>query len=116
MKSPAEIAYVRKAGGARRSRARRGASRWPAPAPSRATSSPPCRAPIFRGGGDDPANEFIIGSGHDALLCRYLTGRRKLEQQDQLTLEFAGVYRHYHACLMRTIPIGEPPARQRRDA
>ena len=26
---------------------------------------------------------------------------------DQLTLEFAGVYRHYHSALMRTIPIGE---------
>ena len=26
---------------------------------------------------------------------------------DQLTLEFAGVYRHYHSALMRTIPIGK---------
>jgi Xaa-Pro dipeptidase len=67
---------------------------------------------IIRNGGDDSANEFIIGSGDDALLCRYKTGRRKLSPQDQLTLEFAGVYRHYHAALMRTIPIGTPPARQ----
>ena len=59
---------------------------------------------IFQGGGDYPGNEFIIGSGPDALLCRYFTGRRTLEaQKDQLTLEFAGVYRRYHACLMRTI-------------
>lgn len=63
---------------------------------------------VFRGGGDYPGNEFIIGSGHDALLCRYFSGRRNLSEQDQLTLEFAGVYRHYHACLMRTILIGEP--------
>ena len=41
------------------------------------------------GGGDDTANESIIGSGDDALLCRYFTGRRKLSAQDQLTLEFA---------------------------
>jgi Xaa-Pro dipeptidase len=61
---------------------------------------------VFRGGGDDPANEFIIGSGADALLCRYKTGRRHLSADDQLTLEFAGTYRHYHACLMRTIGIG----------
>jgi Xaa-Pro dipeptidase len=67
---------------------------------------------IIRNGGDDPANEFIIGSGSDALLCRYKTGRRKLSAQDQLTLEFAGVYRHYHACLMRTIPVGNVPMRQ----
>ena len=62
---------------------------------------------IFSGGGDYPGNEFIIGSGPDALLCRYFSGRRKLDPNDQLTLEFAGVYRHYHSALMRTIPIGK---------
>lgn len=67
---------------------------------------------IYRGGGDDPANEFIIGSGENALLCRYRTGRRTLSDEDQLTLEFAGVYRHYHACLMRTFLIGAPDSRQ----
>jgi Xaa-Pro dipeptidase len=70
-------------------------------------------AAIFRGGGDDPANEFIIGSGRDALLCRYFSGRRKLDAQDQLTLEFAGTYRHYHSCLMRTLAIGKAPPAQR---
>ncbi|MYG51084.1 MAG: aminopeptidase P family protein [Rhodospirillaceae bacterium] len=67
---------------------------------------------VFRGGGDYPGNEFIIGSGPQALLCRYFTGRRHLDAQDQLTLEFAGVYRRYHACLMRTLCVGAPPARQ----
>ena len=62
---------------------------------------------IFSGGGDYPGNEFIIGSGPNALLCRYFSGRRKLDPIDQLTLEFAGVYRHYHSALMRTIPIGK---------
>ncbi len=61
---------------------------------------------IFEGGGDYPANEFIIGSGPDALLCRYKAGRRKLDPVDQLTLEWAGVYNHYHAALMRTAVIG----------
>ncbi|HET6468027.1 MAG TPA: M24 family metallopeptidase, partial [Geminicoccaceae bacterium] len=50
---------------------------------------------------------FIIGSGPHALLCRYQSGRRRLDPEDQLTLEFAGVYRQYHACLMRTLPIGK---------
>ncbi len=68
---------------------------------------------IYRGGGDNAASEFIIGSGKDALLCRYFSGRRTLDPVDQLTLEFAGVYRHYHACLMRTIPVGRVPERQR---
>ena len=62
---------------------------------------------VFRGGGDYPGNEFIIGSGRDGLLCRYFSGRRHLDPIDQITLEFAGAYRHYHACLMRTIPVGE---------
>ena len=63
---------------------------------------------IFRGGGDYPGNEFIIGSGADALLCRYKSGRRRLDAQDQITLEFAGSYRHYHAAIMRTLVVGEP--------
>jgi Xaa-Pro dipeptidase len=67
---------------------------------------------IFRGGGDYPGNPFIIGSGRDALLCRYKSGRRKLDAADQLTLEFAGVYRQYHACLMRTLLVGSASARQ----
>ncbi len=63
---------------------------------------------VFRGGGDYPGNEFIIGSGKDALLCRYFSGRRTLSTTDQLTLEHAGVYRHYHAALMRTLLVGTP--------
>jgi Xaa-Pro dipeptidase len=63
---------------------------------------------IFQAGGDYPANEFIIGSGRDALLCRYKAGRRRLDAADQITLEFAGVWRHYHCAAMRTVVIGEP--------
>ncbi|MDP3899222.1 MAG: Xaa-Pro peptidase family protein [Mesorhizobium sp.] len=62
---------------------------------------------IFAGGGDYPANEFIIGSGSDALLCRYKAGRRKLTKNDQLTLEWAGVFHHYHAAMMRTVLVGK---------
>jgi len=69
---------------------------------------------IFKGGGDYPGNEFIIGSGGDALLCRYKAGRRKLDENDQLTLEFAGAYRHYHAAIMRTHIVGAPRPLHRR--
>ena len=62
---------------------------------------------VFRGDGDYPANAFIIGSGRDALLCRYYAGRRNLDSSDQLMLEFAGSYRHYHAALMRVIVVGQ---------
>jgi Xaa-Pro dipeptidase len=68
---------------------------------------------VFEGGGDYPGNPFIIGSGAGALLCRYYSGRRRLDPTDQLTLEFAGVYRQYHACLMRTLLVGELRPRHR---
>lgn len=63
---------------------------------------------IFAAGGDYPGNEFIVGSGRDALLCRYKSGRRKLDATDQITLEFAGAFRHYHVAIMRTVAVGEP--------
>lgn len=62
---------------------------------------------ILAGGGDYPANEFIVGSGPDALLCRYKAGRRKLNKNDQITLEWAGVFHHYHAPMMRTALTGK---------
>jgi Xaa-Pro dipeptidase len=111
IKSPAELTYVREA--ARLADlALDEAHRLAAPGVDEGEILAAMQSIIIRNGGDDPANEFIIGSGNDALLCRYKTGRRKLSAQDQLTLEFAGVYRHYHSALMRTVPIGTPPARQ----
>ena len=62
---------------------------------------------IFEGGGDYPANEFIIGSGKNALLCRYQAEKQILNKEDQLTIEWAGTYRHYHSAMFRTIPIGK---------
>ncbi len=111
VKSPAELAYVRRAAElADASYAE--AVRLAAPGAFEGDILAAMQGAVFSGGGDDPANETIIGSGPGALMCRYFTGRRHLEADDQLTLEFAGVYRHYHACLMRTIRIGEPPPRQ----
>ena len=65
---------------------------------------------VFRGGGDYAGNEFIIGSGAGALLCRYFSGRRHLDPEDQLTLEFAGAWRRYHAAMMRTLLTGRAHA------
>ena len=62
---------------------------------------------IFEGGGDYPANEFIIGSGKNALLCRYQAEKQILNKEDQLTIEWAGTYRHYHSAMFRTILIGK---------
>jgi len=68
---------------------------------------------VFQGGGDYAGNEFIIGSGEAALLCRYQSGRRHLDPQDQLTLEWSGAFARYHAAMMRTLVIGKASSKQR---
>ena len=62
---------------------------------------------VLEGGGDYPANEYIIGSGHNALLCRYQSEKRILSNRDQLSIEWAGTYKHYHSAMFRTITIGK---------
>lgn len=107
VKSEAELVYVRRAGELADA-AWDKAVRLAKPGAFEGDILAAMQGAIYRGGGDDPANEQIIGSGPGALMCRYFTGRRTLEARDQLTLEFAGVYRHYHAALMRTIVVGQP--------
>ncbi|MBL9072705.1 MAG: aminopeptidase P family protein [Tabrizicola sp.] len=69
---------------------------------------------VFKGGGDYAGNEFILGSGPGALLCRYYSGRRHLSATDQLTLEWSGAYARYHAAMMRTILVGKASDHHRR--
>ena len=109
VKSPAEIAYVRRAG-------ELADDAFEAALPviedgaDEAAILAAMQGAILAGDGDYPANEFIIGSGPQALLCRYYTGRRRLSAPDQLTLEWAGAFRHYHVAAMRTVVVGEPRA------
>ncbi len=107
VKSKAELKYVRKAGELGDA-AFKAAIRKTKAGADEGEILAAQQGAVFAGGGDYPANEFIIGSGRDALLCRYKSGRRKLSKRDQLTLEWAGVYRHYHAAFMRTLIIGKP--------
>ena len=62
---------------------------------------------VLESGGDYPANEYIIGSGHNALLCRYQSEKRILSDTDQLSIEWAGTYKHYHSAMFRTIAVGK---------
>lgn len=110
VKSPAELDYVRRAA-ALADDALDAAERATMPGAFEGDILADMQAAVFSGGGDDPANEYIIGSGPGALMCRYFTGRRHLAAEDQLTLEFAGAYRHYHAALMRTFLVGTPDPR-----
>lgn len=112
IKSPAEIAYVERAA-ALSDEALAAALPLIVPGGDEAAILAAMQGAVLAGGGDYPANEFVIGSGADALLCRYKSGRRRLDATDQLTLEWAGVAAHYHAPMMRTAVIGEPTARHR---
>ncbi|OED43190.1 Xaa-Pro dipeptidase [Chromatiales bacterium (ex Bugula neritina AB1)] len=68
---------------------------------------------VFKGGGSYAGNEFIIGSGDTALLCRYHSGPRHLDSTDQLTLEWSGAQFRYQAAMMRTLIVGEANEKQR---
>ena len=107
VKSPAEIAYVREAAELA-DRAWDAAAERARPGAEEAEILAAMQGAVLAGGGDYAGNEFVIGSGDHALLCRYQTGRRRLGEEDQLTLEWAGVKHRYHAALMKTVVIGKP--------
>ncbi len=106
VKSPAEIEYVREAARLADLGLDR-AVEVAAPGAFEGEVLAALQGAIFQGGGDFPANEVIIGSGPRALLFRYAAGMRRMDPVDQLSLEWAGVYRHYHAAMMHTMAVGE---------
>ena len=105
IKSQEEILYVKKAADLA-DKALDEAWRYTKAGASEAKILAEMQKVVFEGGGDYPANEFIIGSGHNALLCRYQAEKRNLSDKDQLSIEWAGTYKHYHSAMFRTIPIG----------
>tara|TARA_Y100000590_G_scaffold41708_1_gene44477 strand:+ start:566 stop:1717 length:1152 start_codon:yes stop_codon:yes gene_type:complete len=113
IKSPAEIIYVRKAAELA-DRAMEAAWKYSHAGVNESKILSEMQGVIFNGGGDYPANEFIIGSGKNALLCRYQSEKRKLDKTDQLSIEWAGTYKHYHSAMFRTIPIGKVNEKQKK--
>ncbi|WP_342643322.1 M24 family metallopeptidase [Rhodoligotrophos ferricapiens] len=105
VKSPAEIVYVRRAAELADASlvAMLEASR---PGAFEGDIAAAGSVPILAGGGDPAPSGPVLGSGDRALLVRSATGFRTLDAVDQLTIEHAGSYRRYCACLMRTISIG----------
>ena len=109
-KSPAELEYVRRAAELADA-ALVEANRLAVPGAFEGDILAAMQGAVFRGDGDYSGNEFIIGSGRRALLARYYAGREHLGKNDQLTIEWAGSYRRYHAAMMRTILTGRPKKR-----
>ncbi|MFJ7417111.1 M24 family metallopeptidase [Streptomyces uncialis] len=55
----------------------------------------------------------MVVSGERSAMVHAMASRRTLSRGDVVCVEFAGVVHRYHAVLMRTIVIGEPPTRVR---
>ena len=113
IKSPTEIVYVKKAAELA-DKAMDAAWKYAHAGQNESKILAEMQGAIFNGGGDYPANEFIIGSGKNALLCRYQSEKRNLGEVDQLSLEWAGTYKHYHSAMFRTIPIGKINDKQKK--
>ena len=113
IKSAAEITYVKKAAELA-DKAMEAAWKFTRSGVSESKILSEMQGAIFNGGGDYPANEFIIGSGKNALLCRYQSEKRNLSEIDQLSIEWAGTYKHYHSAMFRTIPIGKINDKQKK--
>ena len=113
IKSPAEIVYVKKAAELA-DKAMDAAWKHAHAGQNESKILAEMQGVIFNGGGDYPANEFIIGSGKNALLCRYQSEKRNLDEVDQLSIEWAGTYKHYHSAMFRTIPIGKVNDKQKK--
>lgn len=111
VKRPAEIAYVRKAA-ALADAALAAGLELAKPGVFEGDILAAMQGAVFKGDGDYSGNEFIIQSGPGSHLGRYTSGRRHVAKGEQLTLEFAGVYRHYHSCLMRVVTLGKANPRQ----
>ena len=111
VKSAAEIACIRKAA-EMADAALLAANRLARPGAFEGDIIAAMQSEIFKRDGDWPGNDQIIGCGPYALIGRYISGRRRLSRNDQLTIEWAGSYHRYHAAMMRTILVGKPRAEQ----
>ena len=112
VKSPAELAYVRRAGQLA-DEALAVANRMTVPGASIGQVYGEMQKVILAGDGDPSASRWPMGGGEEALLVRYHTGHGTVKQTDQVTFEFAAAYRHYHAALMQVALTGEVDSRHK---
>ena len=110
VKSEAELQYVRKAAGIA-DQVMDEVNRLAVPGAFEGKIVGAAMNTVLQNDGDFPAHDYIISSGPHAFLGRYHSGRRTLEQNDQLFFEFGVPYRHYHANLLRVVLQGKPKPR-----
>ena len=105
VKSPQELAYVRKAG-----------EICDAVMEKAIESSMPgayggdilaaMQGMVWKMDGDPPAHRWVAGAGEKALLSRYATERWHVRENDQVAYEIGNGYRHYHAASMAVLLTG----------
>ena len=61
---------------------------------------------IWEAGADIPANRMPMGHGEKAMNVRYVTGRGRVAENDQVTFEMGDAWRHYHVANMFTVLTG----------
>jgi Xaa-Pro dipeptidase len=61
---------------------------------------------IWEDGADIPASRMPMGHGEKAMNVRYVTGRGRVGQNDQVTFEMGDAWRHYHVADMFTVLTG----------
>ena len=113
VKSPAELDCVRKAG-VLCDAARDVANRMCVPGETVGAVYGEMQKAILAGDGDPSAARWPVGAGEEALLVRYHTGLGAIADKDQVMLEFAGTYRHYHAAMQYVVLTGEADDRHGR--
>jgi len=113
VKSPAEIAYFRRAG-TLVNETLEIARKSTIPGAHTGTIYGEMIRAVMRGDGDPSASRWPLGAGEEALMVRYHTGHGTVGLQDQVQFEIAASYRHYHAALMYVILTGRADSRQRR--
>jgi Xaa-Pro dipeptidase len=112
VKSPAELAYLRRAGQLA-DQALAVANRVTVPGAALGAVYGEMLREILAADGDPSASRWPMGCGQEALLVRYHTGHGRVGRRDQVTFEFAAAYRHYHAALMHVVVTGKVDPRHR---
>lgn len=105
VKSPQELDYHRQAGRIL-DRARARAIDLIAPGADEGHVLAEVYRVIWEEGADIPANRMPMGHGEKAMNVRYVTGRGRIAENDQVTFEMGDAWRHYHVADMFTVLTG----------
>ena len=107
VKSPAELAYTRRAGELADD-ALLAMIETAGPGVLDGTVTAAGMSVILSGGGDMPPDGPIVNSGPRAVYGRSVGGGHVLDPQDQIMIEFAATFARYNVCIERTVIIGKP--------